>query len=116
MIGSGVKIIMTNETTNDTANEATNGEAEAAEKVMTEEKWNELLKAVFHNGIVALKMSFSEVEGQVLNLDTYGPVFVYRVKDSANDDYYCGFFLRELAGRFQSGSSPRSGWPPSSTN
>lgn len=102
MIGSGVNLIMTNETTNETTNE----EAEAAEKVMTEEKWNELLKAVFHNGIVALKMSFSEVEGQVLNLDTYGPVFVYRVKDSANDDYYCGFFLRELAGRFQSGSSP----------
>jgi hypothetical protein len=100
MIGSGVNLIMTNETT-------TNEEVEGNETpTMTEEKWNELLKAVFHNGIVALKMSFSEVEGQVLNLEAYGPVFVYRVKDKANDDYYCGFFLREMAGRFQSGSSP----------
>ncbi|MFD1908186.1 hypothetical protein ACFTAO_13075 [Paenibacillus rhizoplanae] len=38
---------MTNETTNETTNEPVNGEAEAAEKAMTEENWNELLKAVF---------------------------------------------------------------------
>ena len=108
MIGSGVNLIMTNETTSETTNEELQGNTNENdnEKVMSEEKWNELLKAVFHNGIVALKMSFSEVEGQVLNLEAYGPVFVYRVKDKANDDYYCGFFLRELAGRFQSGSSP----------
>lgn len=106
MIESGVNLIMTNETTNETTNEPVNGEAEAAEQAMTEENWNELLKAVFHNGIVALKMSFSDVEGQVLNLDNYGPVFVFRVKDKDNADYYCGFFLRELAARFQSGNSP----------
>lgn len=106
MIESGVNLIMTNETTNETTNEPVNGEAEAAEQAMTEENWNELLKAVFHNGIVALKMSFSDVEGQVLNLDNYGPVYVFRVKDKDNADYYCGFFLRELAARFQSGNSP----------
>ncbi len=106
MIEGGVNLIMTNETKNEPTGGTTGGEAEAAGQTMTEENWNELLKAVFHNGIVALKMSFSDVEGQVLNLEAYGPVFIYRVKDQENSDYYCGFFLRELANRFQSGNSP----------
>lgn len=89
---------MTNETTNEEKNEN--------QPEMTQENFNELVQAVYHNGLVALRMSFESVEGQVSNSEAYGSVFVYRVKDKANDDYVCGFFLRELASRFQSGNDP----------
>lgn len=89
---------MNNETTNENLNDdqATN----------SEEKWNDLVKAVHHNGITALKMHFEDVEGQVLNQEIYGPVFVFQVKDDANNAYACGFFLRELVAKFQSGGDP----------
>ncbi|WP_138753091.1 hypothetical protein [Paenibacillus sinopodophylli] len=92
---------MNNETVNEKENEQENGKVE-----MSEEKWAELIKAVRHNGLVALKMHFEEVDVQVLNLEAYGPVFVYHVKDDAADVYSCGFFLRELIARFQSGNDP----------
>ncbi|QJD83906.1 hypothetical protein [Cohnella herbarum] len=85
---------MNNETTNENANDNQT------------EKWNDLVKAVHHNGITALKMHFEEVEGQVLNQEIYGPVFVFQVKDDANNAYACGFFLRELVAKFQSGGDP----------
>ncbi|MFF2481902.1 hypothetical protein [Paenibacillus sp. NPDC058071] len=72
----------------------------------TPEQMMELVKAVYHNGTVALKMFFDEVEGQVLNQENYGPVFVFQVKDEANDSYACGFFLHELVAKFQSGGDP----------
>jgi hypothetical protein len=87
-------------------NETTNEEVNSTEPVMTEEKWAELLKAVHHNGVVALKTQFDNVEGQVLNLEAYGPVFVFHVKDESDSVYSCGFFLRELIARFQSGNDP----------
>lgn len=87
-------------------NETTNEEVNSTEPVMTEEKWAELLKAVHHNGVVALKTQFDNVEGQVLNLEAYGPVFVFHVKDETDSVYSCGFFLRELIARFQSGNDP----------
>ncbi|MCL6602851.1 MAG: hypothetical protein K6T94_08260 [Paenibacillus sp.] len=73
---------------------------------MTEENWAELIKAVHHNGLVALKMHYKDVEGQVMNFEAYGPVFVFHVKDDSNNVYSCGFFLRELIARFQSGNQP----------
>lgn len=102
MIDNGVKRIMNNETANETVNEETSSNPTE----MTEEKWNELLKAVHHNGTVALKMYFKDVDSQVLNLAAYGPVFVYHVKDESGSVYSTGFFLRELVGRFQSDKSP----------
>ncbi|WP_241675007.1 hypothetical protein [Paenibacillus luteus] len=87
-------------------NETTNEEVNSTEPVMTEEKWAELLKAVHHNGLVALKTQYDNVEGQVLNLEAYGPVFVFHVKDETDSVYSCGFFLRELIARFQSGNDP----------
>ncbi|WP_231637561.1 MULTISPECIES: hypothetical protein [Bacillales] len=87
-------------------NETTNEEANSKEAVMSEEQWTELLKAVHHNGLVALKMHFNDVEGQALNLDPYGPVFIFHVKDEQDSVYSCGFFLRELVARFQSGNDP----------
>lgn len=87
-------------------NETTNEEVKSNTDGMSEEKWAELIKAVHHNGLVALKMNFNDVEAQVVNFDIYGPVFVFHVKDPSNSVYSCGFFLRELIARFQSGNEP----------
>ncbi|AOZ94540.1 hypothetical protein [Paenibacillus crassostreae] len=87
-------------------NKTSNEEVNNNQETNSEENRVELLKAVHHNGIVSLKRHFSEVQGQVLNLDAYGPVFVYHVKDDSNDVYSCVFFLRELVARFQSGKDP----------
>lgn len=70
------------------------------------EKMVELLKAVYHNGLTALKMFFDEVAGQVLNQERYGPVFVFQVRDANKHVYACGFFLQELIAKFQSGKDP----------
>jgi len=90
-------------------NETTQADANGNTEAGSAEQLNELVKAVFHNGMVALKMHFENVEGQVLNQEIYGPVFVFQVKDEAGDGYACGFFLRELIAKFQSGNDP-SGW------
>lgn len=66
----------------------------------------ELLKAVYHNGIVALKQFFDEVSGQVLNQESYGPIFVFQIRDADKKVYACGFFLQELVSRFQAGNDP----------
>lgn len=75
-----------------TNNETTNEEVNNKEAAMSEEKWAELIKAVHHNGLVALKMHFNEVEAQVSNFVDYGPVFVFNVKDESGSVYSCGFF------------------------
>lgn len=85
--------------TNETNNVPNNGQSAADQ----DEKLHELVKAVHHNGTVSLKTRFDNVEGQVMMHDVYGPVFVYRVKDEAGDDYVVGFFLRELVTKFQAG-------------
>jgi hypothetical protein len=90
---------MNNETTNENE-EVTNN------KAMSEEEMAQLLKAVHHNGLVALRVHFKDVEGQVLNMEAYGPVFVFHVKNELDHVYSCGFFLRELIARFQSGNDP----------
>ena len=87
-------------------NETISGEVNNNQEAISEDNMVELLKAVHHNGIVSLKKHFNEVQGQVLNLEAYGPVFVYHVKDDSNDVYSCGFFLRELVTKFQSGNDP----------
>lgn len=87
-------------------NETTNEEVNSDQAAKPEEDMTELLNAVHHNGLVALRMHFNEVEGQVLKLDAYGPVFIYHVKDKSDDVYSCGFFLHELIARFQSGNDP----------
>ncbi|MWC31230.1 hypothetical protein [Paenibacillus sp. MMS18-CY102] len=92
---------MTNETTNEIP-----GNLDDAE---TQRKWEELIKGVLHNGQVALKTNFDQVEGQVLHHDNYGPIFIYQVQDSSNNGYVCGFFLRELLTRFQANEDP-SDW------
>lgn len=87
-------------------NETTNAEANNNQAPESDERLNELVKAVHHNGLVALRMHFDEVEGQVVFQEQYGPVFLYQVKDDSNDGYVCGFFLRELVNKFQSGGDP----------
>ncbi|RKP55035.1 hypothetical protein D7Z26_07335 [Cohnella endophytica] len=84
-------------------NETTNAEVDN-NQIDSEEKWTELVKAVHHNSLVSLRTHFDDVEGQVLNQEVYGPVFVYQVKDNSGNGYACGFFLRELVAKFQSGS------------
>jgi hypothetical protein len=86
------------------SNETTNAEVNSNQATDSEEKWTELVKAVLHNGLISLKTRFDDVEGQVLNQEIYGPVFVYQVKDHSNNGYACGFFLRELIAKFQSDS------------
>ncbi|WP_228745100.1 hypothetical protein [Paenibacillus sp. S150] len=94
-------------TTGEAVKETETGEEAASpQETMTEEKMAELVQAVHHNGIVALKMHFNEVQGQVLNLEPYGPVFVFHVMNEEKEVYSCGFFLRELIARFQSNNSP----------
>lgn len=87
-------------------NNKTNDSINGNQAVESEEKWAELIKAVYHNGLVTLKTQFDDVEGQVLNKDNYGPVFTYKVKDEGANVYECGFFLRELVARFQSDNEP----------
>jgi len=89
----------------ETTNTEVNGNQEANQEVDSE-KFAELVKAVHHNGLTALQMHFDQVEGQVLNQEVYGPVFVYQVKDASNNGYVCGFFLHELISQFQSGGNP----------
>ncbi|MFB9278096.1 hypothetical protein [Cohnella cellulosilytica] len=86
---------------NETKNASSDGQ-----EANKDEKFAELVKAVHHNGLVALRMHFDQVEGQVLNQDVYGPVFAFRVKDEADDGYECGFFLRELVAKFQGKGDP----------
>ncbi|MBD2867287.1 hypothetical protein [Paenibacillus arenilitoris] len=90
--------------TNETKNEEVNGNPSADND--QQQKLAELVKAVHHNGLVALKMHFDEVEGQVMNQKNYGPVFIYQVKDESGNVYACGFFLGELVAKFQSGNDP----------
>jgi hypothetical protein len=86
---------MSNETTNADSNQTTDS---------NNEQFTELVNAVHHNGLVSLRMHFEDVDGQVLNQEIYGPVFVYQVKDSSDNGYACGFFLRELVAKFQAGA------------
>ncbi|WP_127567867.1 hypothetical protein [Paenibacillus xylaniclasticus] len=89
----------------ETTNPEVNGNQEANEEANAEQ-FAELVKAVHHNGLTALRMHFDNVEGQVLNQEVFGPVFVYQVKDASNNGYVCGFFLHELITQFQHGSNP----------
>lgn len=73
---------------------------------MSVEKLNELIQAVQHNGFVSLRAYFDEVTGRIWNLEAYGPLLIYSVKDDANNEYECGFFMRELISKFQSGNDP----------
>ncbi|MBP2001368.1 hypothetical protein J2Z69_002411 [Paenibacillus shirakamiensis] len=68
-------------------------------------KWVELIEAVQHNGVVTLQTHFDDVQVQVLNQEIYGPVFVFQVRDASGHAYQCGFFLRELVAKFQSGGN-----------
>ncbi|MDQ0058695.1 hypothetical protein [Paenibacillus harenae] len=92
---------MNNETKNADVN-GNNGD----QATDSNERLMELIKAVHHNGLTALKMYFEDVEGQVVNQEKYGPVFLYQVKDESKNGYACGFFLQELVSRFQSGGDP----------
>ena len=86
--------------------ETTNEKVENSKGAGSDEKWAELIKAVRHNGLVALKIYFDEVDVQVLNQPNFGPLFVYHVKDASGNSYSCGFFLRELVSHFQSDGDP----------
>lgn len=91
---------MSNETKN---NELTN---DSNQGTISLEKWNELINAVQHNGFVSLRTYFDEVTGRIWNHEAYGPILIYSVKDDINNEYECGFFLRELIGKFQSSKDP----------
>ncbi|CAM3289331.1 hypothetical protein PALU110988_13905 [Paenibacillus lupini] len=90
---------------NETTNEEIKGSQEEEAK-----QFAELVNAVQHNGFVALRQHFEDVQGQVLNQELYGPVFVYKVKDESGSDYVCGFFLRELIANFQAGNEEATEW------
>ncbi|MGZ9583173.1 hypothetical protein [Paenibacillus marinisediminis] len=91
---------MTNETVNKETSNNSNEETASAEK------WAELINAVHHNGLVALRTYYNDVQAQVVKHEVYGPLFIFHVKDDANDGYVCGFFLRELVNKFQSSDKP----------
>lgn len=95
-----VVLTMTNDTTNSPDND--NGNPTA----MPEEQLKELIDAVQHNGLIALRMRFEHVDGQVTMHQVYGPIFAFQVKDEAGDAYVIGFFLRELIATFQGGGDP----------
>ncbi|MGO4376547.1 hypothetical protein AB4Z21_38490, partial [Paenibacillus sp. MCAF20] len=82
-----MKQTMNNETKNADVNG--NNENQAND---SNERMVELIKAVYHNGLTALKMYFDDVEGQVVNQERYGPVFLFQVKDESKNGYVCGFF------------------------
>ncbi|QMV40686.1 hypothetical protein [Cohnella cholangitidis] len=88
------------------SNETKNVEVDGNQVVDTEEKVAELVKALEHNGLVALKRHFNDVEVQVLSQPVYGHVFVFKVKDSSSNVYECGFLLYELLAKFQSNNEP----------
>ncbi|PWV99761.1 hypothetical protein DFQ01_113135 [Paenibacillus cellulosilyticus] len=87
-------------------NETTNDEVKGNQTAEPDPQLVELVKAVHHNCLVALRMHYNEVEGHVVTQEMYGPVFIYHVKNASNQVYSCGFFLRELVNRFQSGNDP----------
>ncbi|XID95162.1 hypothetical protein ACF3MZ_11880 [Paenibacillaceae bacterium WGS1546] len=91
---------------NETKNAGTDGKPSAE----SQQKFAELVQAVRHNGLVVLRSRFDQVEAQVLNQDIYGPVFIFTVKDEADQAYACGFFLRELVAKFQSGGEAAAEW------
>ncbi|MFC5470360.1 hypothetical protein ACFPPD_16830 [Cohnella suwonensis] len=88
------------------SNETNETTVDGSQTEIPEEKMKELIGAVHHNGTVALKQHFDDVEGQVMGHQIYGPIFVYQVKDEQGDGYACGFFLRELIAKFQQGGDP----------
>ncbi|HIW34309.1 MAG TPA: hypothetical protein IAA29_16120 [Candidatus Paenibacillus intestinavium] len=87
-------------------NNETNNEKNENQGTFSIEKWNELINAVQHNGFVSLRTYFDEVTGRVWNHEAFGPMLIYSVKDDSKNDYECGFFLRELIGKYQSGKDP----------
>ncbi|THF79550.1 hypothetical protein [Cohnella fermenti] len=91
-------------TTQDNGQE--NQERQEAEKAM--EQMKELVKALHHNGIVALQSQFEgcKVDGQVTQHNVYGPMFTFRVTKEDGNAYVCGFFLRELLSNFQTRPNP----------
>ncbi|GIO13788.1 hypothetical protein J19TS2_33430 [Cohnella xylanilytica] len=90
----------TKENSNTTPSEETNSNHN--------EQLLELIKNLYQHSIQALKSQFedSEVEGQVVQHDVYGPLFTFRVKNDQGDWYACGFFLRELLANFQQNKNP----------
>ncbi|MGO4346114.1 hypothetical protein AB4Z45_11570 [Paenibacillus sp. MCAF9] len=87
-------------------NETTGLEVNSEETEMSKEEWAELIKAVYDNGLAALRIQYNDVEAQVSNFHDYGPVFIFHVKDESGSRYSCGFFLHELLNRFQSDNDP----------
>ncbi|TVX92355.1 hypothetical protein [Paenibacillus agilis] len=73
---------------------------------LSEEQWNELIHVVCRDGVTALKTHYEQVTGRAVIQETYGPVFIFSVKDDSNDEYECGFLLQELIKRFQSDEDP----------
>ncbi|WP_276354735.1 hypothetical protein [Cohnella caldifontis] len=93
--------------TNETSHSTDKGSRKAE---MDPQAQEQLIAAVRHNGSVALRTRFEEVEGEVVRHNVYGPLFVYRVKDEAGDVYACGFFLRELIVKFQRSTEAAEQW------
>lgn len=94
--------------TNDTSNKEAAGNGNEAADM--NKQMVELVKAVYHNGMTALKMYFDEVAGQVLNQETYGPVFIFQVKDKSGGVYACGFMMQEMVARFRTGGGDPAEW------
>lgn len=68
---------MTNEITNENEETLNENEEITNDPEMSEEDMNKLVMAVHHNGLVALRVHFQDVEGQVLNMEAYGPVLFF---------------------------------------
>ncbi|MCC3371680.1 hypothetical protein [Cohnella sp. REN36] len=85
-----------------------NQQPDAQGAATDQDKANELVAALYWNGLQALKVRFDdhEVEGQVLKHDVYGPIFSYQVKSPEGQAYVTGFFLREMLATFQTKQDP----------
>lgn len=76
--------------------ETNNNETENKQR---EEETKKLITAIYSRSLQMLQVEFDncQVEGQIMNHPAYGPLFVYRLKDtSSGNEYACGFLINEL--------------------
>jgi len=74
-----------------------NDNNEKKEKLQEDAK--KLIAEIYNRSLKMLQMEFDsfQVEGQILNHSSFGPLFAYQLKDHKSDNKYaCGFLINEL--------------------
>lgn len=64
-----------------------------------EEETKKLIVAIYNRSLQMLQVEFDnfQIEGQIINHGTFGPLFAYQLKESDSDNRYaCGFLINEL--------------------